>query len=210
MHANESNFFRNCIFERNLSPMKLLFASANQHKIDEIRAMLPAHIELFGLKDIDFHEDIPETQDSIPGNAIQKATYLADRLNMPCFADDTGLIIPALNGEPGVYSARYAGPQKNAEDNMNLVMEKLAHKTDRSAYFLTAIALHINGETHLFEGKVDGHIISDKRGSAGFGYDPIFIPENGTETFAEMSAEAKNKLSHRSRALSKMLDFLNQ
>lgn len=188
--------------------MKLLFASANQHKIEEIRSMLPANFELIGLKDIDFHEDIPETQDTIPGNAIQKATYLADKLNIPCFADDTGLIIPALNGEPGVYSARYAGPQKNAEDNMNLVMEKLKDKEDRSAYFLTAIALNLNGEIHLFEGKVDGEIIAEKRGTEGFGYDPIFIPENGELTFAEMSSEEKNKLSHRARALTKMLEFL--
>lgn len=189
--------------------MKLLFASANQHKIDEIRSMLPDKYELIGLKDIDFHEDIPETQDTIPGNAIQKATYLADKLNMPCFADDTGLIIPALNGEPGVYSARYAGPQKNAEDNMNLVIEKLKNKEDHSAYFLTAIALNLNGEIHLFEGKVEGHIITEKRGAEGFGYDPIFIPENSTKTFAEMSSEEKNHLSHRARALKKMLAFLH-
>ena len=188
--------------------MKLLFASGNQHKIDEVRSMLPENIELVGLKDIQFYDDIPETQDTIPGNAIQKATFLADKLQIPCFADDTGLIIPALNGEPGVYSARYAGAQKNPEDNMKLVLEKLAGKSDRSAYFLTAIALQLNGETHLFEGRVDGEIISEKRGEHGFGYDPIFVPENGSKTFAEMNADEKNACSHRARALQKMIAIL--
>jgi XTP/dITP diphosphohydrolase len=190
--------------------MKLVFASHNAHKVTEIKAMMPAHIELLSLTDLGYHEEIPETSTTIEGNAIQKATYLSDELNCAVFADDTGLIVPTLNGEPGVYSARYAGPQKNANGNMDLLLVKLANKTDRSAYFQTVIALVIDGKTHLFEGRVDGEIIKDKRGTEGFGYDPIFIPENKGRTFAEMNADEKNTLSHRGRALEKMLSFLKQ
>lgn len=189
--------------------MKLLFASSNEHKIEEIKAILPEGIELLSLKDIDFEGEIPETSDTIEGNALQKANYLTEKLSIPCFADDTGLIIPSLNNEPGVFSARYAGPQRNAEDNMNLVLEKLADKTDRSAYFLTVIALNINGENHLFEGKVEGEIISEKRGKMGFGYDPIFVPIESDKTFAEMDSQEKNKISHRSRAVNKLIHFLH-
>ncbi|MFN5983042.1 MAG: RdgB/HAM1 family non-canonical purine NTP pyrophosphatase [Fluviicola sp.] len=189
--------------------MKLLFASSNQHKIEEIKSILPAGIELLSLKDIDFEGEIPETSDTIEGNALQKANYLSDKLSIPCFADDTGLIIPSLNNEPGVYSARYAGPQRNPEDNMNLVLEKLGDKNDRSAYFLTVIALNLNGENFLFEGKVDGEIITEKRGEMGFGYDPIFVPENGLKTFAEMNSNEKNEISHRSRAVNKLIHFLH-
>lgn len=188
--------------------MKLLFASSNAHKISEIRDLLPDGYELLSLADVDFHEEIPETADTIEGNARLKALYLAERLDMACFADDTGLVIPALNGEPGVFSARYAGPQRNAEDNMNLVMAKLEDQQDRSAYFLTVIALWYNNELHLFEGKVEGAIIHDKRGAKGFGYDPIFIPEQSGRTFAEMNLDEKNALSHRGRALEKMIAFL--
>jgi len=188
--------------------MKILFASSNENKIKEIKALLPEGYELVSLADIDFHEEIPETGDTIEENAIQKATYLAGKLSIPCFADDTGLVIPKLKGEPGVYSARYAGKQRNADDNMNLVLEKLNNKTARSAHFLTVIALHIFNKTVVFEGKIDGTIITEKRGTHGFGYDPIFVPENETRTFAEMSAEEKNSMSHRGRALEKMIDFL--
>jgi XTP/dITP diphosphohydrolase len=198
----------NLIFGSKL-PMKLLFASSNQHKITEIKLLLPAGIELLSLADIDFHDEIPETAETIEGNAILKAEYLTNKLNIPCFADDTGLVIPSLNGEPGVYSARYAGEQRNADDNMNLVLSKLESQTDRSAYFLTVIALQLNGKTHLFEGRVEGRIISEKRGSNGFGYDPIFEPENQGRTFAEMNSDEKNSLSHRARALEKMIAFLN-
>jgi XTP/dITP diphosphohydrolase len=190
--------------------MKILFASSNENKIKEIRALLPSGIELVTLADIDFHEEIPETSPTIEENAVQKATFLADKLSIPCFADDTGLVIPKLKGEPGVYSARYAGEQRNADDNMNLVLEKLKNKTARSAHFLTVIALHIFNKTVIFEGKVEGTIIDEKRGTNGFGYDPIFVPEGGTLTFAEMSAEQKNAMSHRGRALAKMVDFLAQ
>lgn len=189
--------------------MKLLFASSNQHKIDEIKSILPEGIELLSLKDIDFEGEIPETSDTIEGNALQKANYLSEKLSIPCFADDTGLIIPSLNNEPGVFSARYAGPQRNSDDNMNLVLEKLETKNDRSAYFLTVIALNLKGENFLFEGRVDGEIISDKRGEMGFGYDPIFIPEKGTKTFAEMDSKEKNEISHRARAVNKLIHFLH-
>lgn len=189
--------------------MKLLFASSNQHKIEEIKSILPEGFELLSLKDLDFEGEIPETSDTIEGNALQKANYLSEKLSIPCFADDTGLIIPSLNNEPGVYSARYAGPQRNADDNMNLVLQKLENQSDRSAFFLTVIALNLNGENFLFEGKVDGEIISEKRGEMGFGYDPIFIPTESDKTFAEMNSEEKNKISHRSRAVNKLIHFLH-
>lgn len=190
--------------------MKILFASSNENKIKEIKALLPEGIELVSLADIDFHEEIPETSPTIEENAIQKATFLADKLSIPCFADDTGLVIPKLKGEPGVYSARYAGEQRNADDNINLVLQKLENRTARSAHFLTVIALHIFNKTVVFEGQVDGTITTEKRGANGFGYDPIFVPENETRTFAEMSPEEKNGMSHRGRALAKMIDFLGQ
>lgn len=189
--------------------MKLVFASHNANKVAEIKAMMPAHIELLSLTDLGYHEEIPETANTIEGNAILKAEHLRDELNCAVFADDTGLIVPALNGEPGVFSARYAGPQKDANDNMNLLLEKLAHQEDRSAYFQTVIALNLNGKTHVFDGRVDGTIISEKRGAHGFGYDPIFVPENETLTFAEMDSISKNTMSHRKRALAKMMEFLS-
>ena len=190
--------------------MKLLFASSNEHKIAEIKAILPHGVQLISLKEIHFHDEIPETADTIEGNAIQKATFLAEKMNIPCFADDTGLIIPALNGEPGVYSARYAGPQRNADDNMDLVLEKLKDQPDRSAHFTTVIALYINHKVHVFEGKVEGKIGRDKRGTNGFGYDPIFRPDHSDKTFAEMSSEEKNSMSHRAQALEKMMDYLKR
>lgn len=189
--------------------MKLVFASHNANKVAEIKAMMPAHIELLSLTDLGYHEEIPETANTIEGNAILKAEHLRDELNCAVFADDTGLIVPALNGEPGVFSARYAGPQKDANDNMNLLLEKMAHHNDRSAYFQTVIALNLNGKTHVFDGQVDGTIITEKRGAHGFGYDPIFVPENETLTFAEMDSISKNTMSHRKRALAKMMEFLS-
>ncbi len=188
--------------------MKLVFASHNAHKVSEIRTMLPEQFELLSLTDLGYMEEIPETSDTIQGNAIMKAEFLSDKLQEAVFADDTGLVIPALNGEPGVFSARYAGPQKDPEANMEKVLEKLENKTDRSAYFQTVIALHLDGKTHLFDGRVHGTIIDSPRGTQGFGYDPIFVPEHSTLTFAEMDAAAKNMISHRARALQQMLDFL--
>ncbi|MNU69522.1 Non-canonical purine NTP pyrophosphatase [compost metagenome] len=188
--------------------MKLLFASSNEHKIAEIKAILPHGFQLISLKEIQFRDEIPETSDTIEGNAIQKATFLADKMHIPCFADDTGLVIPSLDGEPGVYSARYAGSQRDAHDNMNLVLEKLKNQSDRKAYFTTVIALYINHKVHLFEGRINGTIISEKRGNNGFGYDPIFVPEGSEKTFAEMTADEKNGMSHRGRSLAKMTEYL--
>lgn len=190
--------------------MQLIFASANEHKITEIRQLLPAGYELRSLADIGFHDDIPETAETIEGNARLKAQFLADKGIVACFADDTGLVTSGLNGEPGVYSARYAGETKNANDNMDLVLSKLDGNPDRSAYFLTVIALWIGGEMHLFRGRVDGTILTEKRGTQGFGYDPIFQPIGFDKTFAEMTSDEKNALSHRGRALAQMMRFLNE
>lgn len=190
--------------------MQLLFASANRHKVSEINQLVPEGIEILSLEDIGFTEDIPETADTIAGNAEMKAQFMADRQELPCFADDTGLVIPALNGEPGVYSARYAGPERDANANMDLVLQKLQNADDRSARFITVIALWMDGKMHLFEGFVEGTILEEKRGAQGFGYDPIFQPLGHDRTFAEMSAEEKNALSHRGRALEKMVAFLER
>ena len=189
--------------------MKLVFATGNLNKAVEIRSMLPEGTELLTLKDLDLKEDIPETAPNLEGNAILKANYIVDRFGIDCFADDTGLEVYCLNNEPGVFSARYASEQKNSDDNMNLLLSKLTDKEDRSTRFRTVIALHIHGETHTFEGIVEGKIIQEKRGDEGFGYDPIFVPNGYEETFAEMSMDEKNKISHRARAFSKMFDYLN-
>lgn len=188
--------------------MKLVFASNNQNKVNEIKAMLPKSIELLSLKDIDCNEDIPETAKTIEGNAILKANYVTEKYNLPCFADDTGLEIEVLNGEPGVFSARYAGESKNSDDNMNKLLENLKDKTNRNAQFKTVIALNLNNEQHLFEGIAKGKIISEKKGKKGFGYDPIFVPEGFTSTFAEMEMTEKAKLSHRGIATRKLMEFL--
>jgi XTP/dITP diphosphohydrolase len=188
--------------------MKILFATANQNKANEIQRVLPSEIEIITLKDIDLTEDIPETSDTIRGNAIQKANYIKTHFNINCFADDTGLEIEALGGEPGVYSARYAGEQRNDEDNMALVLEKLQDHEDRSARFKTVIALELKGVLHEFEGIVNGTILKEKRGTNGFGYDPIFEPEQCGKTFAEMTMDEKNQYSHRARATAKMVAFL--
>lgn len=189
--------------------MELLFASGNENKVKEIRQLLPQGYQLLSLADVGFRDDIPETAQTIEGNAILKAEFMAKRQSLGCFADDTGLVIPALNGEPGIYSARYAGEEKNAGKNMNLVLEKLEGSPYRNAYFITVIALILEEKLHLFEGRVEGQIIEEKRGINGFGYDPIFQPEGFDRTFAEMTSEEKNKLSHRGRALAKMMAFLS-
>ncbi len=189
--------------------MKLVFATGNLNKASEIRSMLPHGTELLTLRDLDLKEDIPETANTLEGNAILKAKYIVDRFQIDCFADDTGLEVYCLNNEPGVLSARYAGEQKSSEDNMNRLLSRLEQQQDRSARFRTVIALHLAGELYTFEGIVEGKIISEKRGEKGFGYDPIFVPEGCDKTFAEMSMEEKNKISHRARAFSKMFTFLN-
>ena len=190
--------------------MKLCFATNNAHKSKEIQALLGDHFSLVTLNEIGCTEEIPETRDTIEGNSLQKAEYVWDNFNINCFADDTGLEVEALDGEPGVLSARYAGPQRNADDNMNLLIEKLTSHTNRNARFKTVITLVIDGRYHQFEGAVEGTIIFEKRGAQGFGYDPIFLPHGHDRTFAEMTMEEKSKLSHRAIAFVKLVNFLNE
>jgi XTP/dITP diphosphohydrolase len=190
--------------------MKLVFASNNKNKILEIRHQLPSDIELLSLEDIGCHEDIPETADTIEGNAILKADYITKNYGYDCFADDTGLEVDALNGEPGVYSARYAGEQKNPDDNMDKLLRELDGNVERSARFKTVIALNLNGQQHLFTGIVNGSITIQKAGNQGFGYDPIFVPLGLNRTFAEISLDEKASLSHRGRAVAQLIDFLKR
>ncbi|UKN01244.1 non-canonical purine NTP diphosphatase [Paracrocinitomix mangrovi] len=190
--------------------MKLIFATQNQHKADEIQKALPDSIQIMTLKDINCHDDIPETENTLEGNASLKSKYVVEHFNVNCFADDTGLEIEALNGEPGVLSARYAGASKDANDNMNLVLEKLKGSQNRRAQFRTVISLMLEGKEYQFEGIVKGTIREVKSGAEGFGYDPIFQPDGFDITFAEMSMEEKNKISHRGRAVQKLIDFLNK
>lgn len=188
--------------------MKLVFATNNENKIKEIKSALGNKFEILSLKDINCNEELPETQETLEGNALQKARYVANNYNVNCFADDTGLIIDSLNGEPGVYSARYAGPERSAEKNMEKVLLKLGDTPNRSAYFETSIALIIDQKEHLFTGKAIGEITYSISGEKGFGYDPIFKPKNSDKTFAELTMEEKNKISHRGKAFDKMCDFL--
>lgn len=188
--------------------MKLVFASNNKNKLQEIRHQLPSEIELLSLEDIGCLEDIPETAETIEGNAILKADYVTKNYGYDCFADDTGLEVDALNDAPGVYSARYAGEQKNADDNMDKLLSELKDKENRSARFKTVIALNINGKQHLFTGIVDGTITTEKAGTQGFGYDPVFKPEGSGLTFAQISLNEKALLSHRGRAVAQLIDFL--
>ena len=189
--------------------MKIVFATNNPNKLKEIQSLIPKEIQIISLKEIGCTEDIPETGDSLEANAFQKAHYIKENYNYDCFADDTGLEIDELNGAPGVYSARYAGPERNAKANMNKVLDELKGKKNRKAQFRTAIALILKGEEHLFEGKVQGYISKDKQGDEGFGYDPIFIPENDKRSFAQMSMEEKGAISHRGRAVKKLVTYLN-
>ncbi len=171
--------------------------------------MLPKSIQLVGLQDIGCDVDIPETAETIEGNAQLKADYVTQHYGLPCFADDTGLEVEALNGAPGVHSARYAGEQKNALDNMNKLLFELDNKASRKAQFKTVIALNLNGETHQFTGIVSGEIIREKRGTQGFGYDPVFVPTGQSQTFAEMDASEKAALSHRGKAVQQLITFLS-
>ncbi|GAL61177.1 non-canonical purine NTP diphosphatase [Algibacter lectus] len=190
--------------------MKLVFATNNMNKIKEVQSLIPSEIELLSLKDIGCFEDVPETQNTIKGNAKQKAEYIKTNYNYDCFADDTGLEVNALNGEPGVYSARYAGEQRNAEDNTNKLLTELHNETDRSAQFKTVIALHLNGELYTFTGICKGEITTQKHGEKGFGYDPVFKPNNHNNTFAEMDLSVKNSIGHRGKAVKQLVDFLNE
>ncbi|MGE8340686.1 MAG: non-canonical purine NTP diphosphatase [Flavobacterium sp.] len=189
--------------------MKLVFASNNKNKIAEIQSMLPESIKILSLEDVNCFEDIPETADTIEGNAILKADYVTQKYGYDCFADDAGLEVNALNGEPGVYSARYAGEQKNADDNMNKLLDALKNEENRNAQFKTVITLNLNGKQYLFTGIAKGEITLTKTGTNGFGYDPIFKPENFNETFAELPLETKNTIGHRGKAVKQLIDFLN-
>lgn len=190
--------------------MKLVFATNNRHKLEEVRAILGNKIEVLSLNDIDCHDDIPETADTLEGNALIKARYIHEKFGVDCFADDTGLEVEALNGEPGVYSARYAGEDCNPEANMYKLLQNLTGENNRNAQFRTVIALIINGEEKLFNGIVKGTISREKMGNAGFGYDPIFIPEGFSESFAQMTSEMKNSISHRYRATDELSNYLKK
>jgi len=188
--------------------MELVFATNNAHKLEEVQQMVGDRFVLKSLADIGCDDDIPETGVTFQENAQQKTDYLFQKYQVNCFGDDSGLEIDALNGEPGVYSARYSG-SRDMEKNIDLVLEKLQDQENRRARFKTVISLFLNGEQHFFEGTVEGRIIAIRTGTEGFGYDPIFIPEGYDQTFAEMSLEEKNKISHRSQAVAKLVGFLN-
>ena len=190
--------------------MKLVFATNNPNKLREIQQILGGQVELIGLADIGCTEDIPETEPTLEGNALLKAMYVYDKFGYDCFADDTGLEIEVLNGEPGVYSARYAGEAKDAWANMDKVLDKLKNEDNRSACFKTVIALVIGGKKTLMRGVLEGTILREKRGIDGFGYDPIFQPDGHALSFAEMDLEEKNKISHRARAVRKLVAFLER
>jgi len=188
--------------------MRLCFATNNQHKIKEVRGLLPPSFTLLSLLEIGCTEELAEEQDTIPGNSLQKAEYVFRNYGVACFADDSGLEVDSLNGEPGVDSAHYAGPQRSFEDNMNLLLKNLEGRTNRSAQFRTVITLVTPTITQQFEGILRGQILHMKRGNEGFGYDPLFLPDGFTNTLAEMTLDEKNKISHRSKAMAKLIDFL--
>ena len=186
----------------------LIFASNNMHKLEEVRSMLGVKYNIISLKQIGYNQEIPENQNTLQGNALQKARVIYEHYHKDCFADDTGLEIEALEGRPGVYSARYAGEHCSFEDNMQKVLTEMQHQQNRKACFKTVIALILNGKEYLFEGRVDGVILREKHGKDGFGYDPVFLPDGFDASFAEMSLEQKNAISHRGRAIAKLADFL--
>jgi XTP/dITP diphosphohydrolase len=187
---------------------KLIFATNNAHKLEEVRAMLQPQYSIISLDEIGCHDDIPETAETLEGNALIKAQFVFDKYGLDCFADDTGLEIDALNGEPGVYSARYAGEACIPEDNIKKVLQLLGDSADRNARFRTSIALILEGKIHYFEGKVEGNIEFSPKGEQGFGYDPIFTPQGYDKSFAQLSAGEKNEISHRGLAIKKLVEFL--
>ncbi len=189
--------------------MQLLFATNNKNKIKEIATHIYTKINLLGLEDVGCKDELPETQNTLQGNALQKARYVYDKYSVNCFSDDTGLEVEALHGRPGVYSARYAGEQKSADDNMDKLLKEMEGVANRKARFRTVMALILNNQEYLFEGAVNGEIAYEKQGSKGFGYDPIFIPNGSKKTFSEMNLEEKNKISHRALAVDKLVNFLN-
>jgi XTP/dITP diphosphohydrolase len=189
--------------------MKLIFATHNQHKLQEIKLLLPKSIELFSLADINFTDDIAETADTLTDNALLKARHIYNKYNLNCFADDSGLEVEALNGAPGVYSARYAGLQKSDSDNNQKLLMELRDKPNRNACFKTVIALILNGKEYTFDGIIKGAILTEKRGEKGFGYDPLFKPNDYGITFAQMTTDEKSKISHRGLAVNKLVNFLS-
>ncbi|MEW7291637.1 non-canonical purine NTP diphosphatase [Aquimarina sp. 2304DJ70-9] len=189
--------------------MKIVFATNNRNKLKEVQALVPSGIQLLSLADIGCKEDIPETSPTIEGNAKQKAEYVKKNYGYDCFADDTGLEVKALNGAPGVYSARYAGPQKDANANMDKLLNELDGKENRETQFKTVIALVIKDTLKTFTGICEGIITEEKKGEGGFGYDPIFLPNGYSETFAELPLSEKNKISHRGKAVQQLIEFLN-
>ena len=189
--------------------MKLCFATNNQHKLKEVSEMLGSEISLVSLRDIGCLQEIPEDHETLEENSLQKAQFVKDHFMIDSFADDTGLEVDALGGAPGVYSARYAGPQKNNQQNIELLLQNLKHSKNRNAQFRTVITLILNEKIHQFEGVVRGEIIKELRGKEGFGYDPVFIPDGYNQTFGEMNMQQKSSISHRGRAIAQLVNFLN-
>ena len=187
-----------------------VFATNNAHKLEEVRDMVGRKIEILSMTDVGCHDDIPETADTLQGNALQKARYLYERYHVDCFADDTGLEVRALDGQPGILTARYAGGHNDSEANMRKLLSEMEGLTDRRARFRTVFALIVSGKEHLFEGIVRGTITTARRGTGGFGYDPVFVPDGYTQTFAEMGSARKNQISHRAEAVRKLCRFLAQ
>ena len=190
--------------------MKLVFATHNENKVKEVKSLLPKNFKILSLNDIGCFDEIPETSQTIEGNAQLKVAYVKTNFGLDCFADDTGLEVPALNNEPGVYSARYAGPQKNSLDNMNKLLTNLKNVTNRDAHFKTVIALAISSEIKFFTGICKGIITFEKKGNLGFGYDPIFQPDEFDQTFAEITLQQKNKIGHRGKAVRLLIDYLSK
>ncbi|SHF54059.1 non-canonical purine NTP diphosphatase [Dysgonomonas macrotermitis] len=191
-------------------PKKLIFSTNNEHKLEEVRGILEPYYQILSLKDIGDDTDIPETGDTLEDNAMIKADYLWNTYHLNCFADDTGLEVEALDNAPGVYSARYAGEQKNSADNVDKLLKELEGKENRKARFRTVIALILDGKRYIFEGKIEGAIIESPRGTSGFGYDPIFMPDGYDKTFAELTLADKNEISHRARAVQQLALFLRK
>lgn len=189
---------------------KLVFATNNRHKLEEVGDVLKDQLRILSLKEINCFDDIPETADTLEGNALIKATHVYDTYGYDCFADDTGLEVEALGGRPGVYSARYAGEDQNAARNMEKLLCELEGSTNRRARFRTVVALIEGGKVSYFEGKIEGQIIEQQRGSAGFGYDPVFVPDGYSQTFAELGSELKNKISHRALAVKELIEYLKK
>ncbi len=197
-------------FESDMYMRKLVFATNNRHKLDEVGEVLKGHLEILSLKEIDCFDDIPETADTLEGNALLKAEHIYNKYGYDCFADDTGLEVEALNGRPGVYSARYAGEDQNSERNIARLLEELKDKENRKARFRTVVALIEEGKVSYFEGKIEGRIIDTPRGTTGFGYDPVFVPDGYSQTFAELGSGVKNKISHRALAIQALIKYLQQ